>query len=202
MTAPRTVLLTGFTPFPGVPVNLTATLVPQIAAHARRRFAQGRFVARVLPTEWAAAPLVLDELVARHQPDVVVHFGVDGSAEGFEIETQGINVCAARADAAGALPASVAVIEGAAERLAASLPVARILARLAARGIPARASDDAGRYLCNFVLYRSLHHAAGVRERQMRAGFVHLPPAFSPLGLTSEAALEGALEIVAACLDE
>ena len=50
------VLLTGFGPFPGVPENATAVLVPRLAKAARELFPTYDFVAEILPTEWTAAP--------------------------------------------------------------------------------------------------------------------------------------------------
>lgn len=193
-----TVLLTGFGPFPGIPVNATADLVPEIAKRARRRFKTFRIVSEILPTEWTAGLDRLDQLLQRHAPVIALHFGVDATAIGFEIETVGENVCAAREDACGALPNLDVVVARGAASLPVKLPVDAIIAALAEQGIPASASDSAGKYLCNAVLYHSLHSAEASPGR--RAGFIHLPPDLEDSALSRDAAIAGALTIIGLCL--
>ncbi|HEU0063326.1 MAG TPA: pyroglutamyl-peptidase I [Hyphomicrobiaceae bacterium] len=203
------VLLTGFASFPGVPVNATMALVPQLAAAAKRRFPGAKLIADVLPTEWLAAPRQMEVLLLETQPDLILHFGVSARARGFEVEQRGQNRCLLAADAGGALPVSTAVRAGGPEMLRASLPVNYIVARLRRIGIPAFASRDAGGYLCNATLYHSL---AAARDRPgRRVGFIHVPanlarPAAglrrsAACPLTWAQALEGGLEILATCLN-
>src|SRR5262245_34574538 len=167
------VLLTGFAPFPGVPVNASVRLVRELVEAARRRFPGTKVSAGVLPTEWQAAPRQLEILLAESRPDLLLHFGVSSRARGFEIEQRGLNRCQLPVDAAGALPASIAVREGGPDSMPTSLPVSYIVARLRRRGIRAFASRDAGGYLCNATLYASLERARSVPGR--RVGFIHIP---------------------------
>jgi pyroglutamyl-peptidase len=203
------VLLTGFGPFPGVPANASALLVPRLAKAARELFPTYDFVAEILPTEWAAAPQKLADLLARPGTALALHFGVSKQAEGFQIELVGRNQCKAVADAAGFLPTNEYVIElGPAERPS-TLPAERIVARLLELGMPAHTSTDAGGFLCNALLYHSLS-AASLRDEPHLVGFVHLPAdlvdadgkaAASAHGLDLRGALVGALEIIATCLE-
>jgi pyroglutamyl-peptidase len=204
------VLLTGFAPFPGVPVNATMALVPQLADRAKSHFPGTKLSAGVLATEWLAAPRQLDILLAQARPDLILHFGVSGRARGFEIELRGQNRCLPAADAGGALPVSAAVRADGPEILRVSLPVNYLVARLRRRGIPAFVSRDAGGYLCNATLYHSL--AAARAQPGRRVGFIHIPaslawPTAAGRGrsgacpLTWAQALEGGLEILAVCLN-
>jgi pyroglutamyl-peptidase len=209
--ARTTVLITGFGPFPGVPVNATMRLLPELARAATKRFPDVRFVLEVLPTEWEAAPRRLQELLAEVDPDLALHFGVSSRARGFEIEQRARNVCAATPDASGALPPAAALRDGGAEHLPASLPVRHIVARLRRLGIPAFVSRDAGTYLCNAALYHSLVCAKDDAASGRRVGFVHIPATLARPGgpnrgrtgacpLRWEETVVGALEILAACL--
>ena len=76
-----TVLITGFGPFPGVPVNATMRLLPELARAAPKRFPDVQFAVEVLPTEWAAAPRRLQQLLAEVEPDIALHFGVSSRAK-------------------------------------------------------------------------------------------------------------------------
>jgi pyroglutamyl-peptidase len=207
--ARTTVLITGFGPFPGVPVNATMRLLPELARAAAKRFPAVHFAVEVLPTEWDGGTRRLERLLTEVKPDLALHFGVSSRARGFEIERRARNVCSAQPDASGALPAGLPVLGGGAEHLPASLPVQHIVTRLRRRGIPTFVSRDAGAYLCNAALYRSLVCARDAPGR--RVGFVHIPaslarsgrPNRGPTGacpLTWEQALDGALEILAVCL--
>lgn len=207
--ARTTLLVTGFGPFPGVPVNATMRLLPELARAAGRHFPDVRLVAEILPTEWTAAPQSLDRLLAELVPDFALHFGVSSRARGFEIERRAQNLCSVQPDAAGVVPVSTLLSNDGTEHLAASVPVQHIVTRLRRRGIPAFASRDAGAYLCNATLYHSL--ACGRNASGRRIGFVHIPASLARPGganrgrtgacpLTWAQALDGALEILAVCL--
>jgi len=208
---PRTtVLLTAFGPFPGVPVNATMRLVPELAERAALAFPGVRFVTEMLPTEWLAAPRRMAAVIAQVQPDLILHFGVSSRARGFEIEQRAHNSCRSMPDAAGFFPRADRLQDDGAEVLRTSLPVPHLVLALKRRGIAAYASRDAGAYLCNAVLYHSLQIAAD-RLRDCRIGFVHVPASLARPGganrgrvgacpLTWPQAVEGGLEVIAGCL--
>jgi pyroglutamyl-peptidase len=204
------VLLTGFGPFPTVAANATSILVPRIAEATRRAVPGIAVAAHILPTEWEASLCLLDELTSRLRPTIALHFGVSGRAAGFEIETRGRNRCSQSEDAAGRMPQDDCISPGGPEYLPATLPAAHIVGRLRQRGLPAQLSRDAGGYLCNALLYRSLEisRASGTPGR---SGFVHLPsslvnerrPALEPRPagrLSWDDVVNGSLEIIAAAL--
>lgn len=207
MSGKPAILLTGFGPFPNTPVNLTTRLVTELAQRGARRFRGHDVVFDILPTEWSRAPARLTELYALHSPKLALHFGVSERATGFAIETTAFNGCASMADASGALPAAPQIELSGAESLPTRLPAEEIVARLSALNIPANLSPDAGRYLCNTIFYRTLHHAAAL-PRSAIAGFIHVPPKLAgepPLDSTTRpfdwnVALLGSLEIIRVCL--
>jgi pyroglutamyl-peptidase len=205
------VLLTGFGPFPSVAANATSLLVPRLAEAARRALPGVRIAMQILPTEWVASLDQLSRINRELRPAVALHFGVSGRAQGFEIETRGRNVCSQSEDAAGCMPPGPCVSPGGPEFLPATLPAAHIVERLRRRGLPAQLSRDAGGYLCNALLYRSLELARrhGV---PWRCGFVHLPsalvserrPDLEPLGRAMRLGwadvIDGGIEIIAGTL--
>jgi pyroglutamyl-peptidase len=200
------VLITGFGPYPGVPVNASMVLSAELAARVPRLFPGVDLTTEVIATEWLAAPQRLDRLLAESRPDVALHFGVSPRARGFELELRARNACSAVPDASGALPPDDKCDAHGAEHLPVSVPVRHIAQRLRRIGIPAFLSRDAGAYLCNAALYHSLHLARAAPRR--RVGFIHIPAALAPGGLCRpgpcplgwDAAILGALEILAGCL--
>lgn len=203
-------LLTGFGPFPRVPVNATSLLVPKIAEAADKVFAGVSVVSETIPTEWRAGLASVDRLYAKHQPQVAIHFGVSGRATGFAIEARARNYCAPSPDAVDCLPEGDRIAPGAPEFLPSTLPVTLIVERLRRRGIPVQLSRDAGNYLCNALMYRTLDLARS-NDWPARNGFVHLPtslvdprnPEWGPLRsslLSWRQVVDGGLELIAASL--
>jgi len=165
-------LVTGFGPFPGAPVNPTETLMRALQVEAPASFGAADVKAVVLPTDYRRSWAALTRLYARFAPDAVVHFGVSRRCEAIHVERLGRNVVDPNLpDAAGFAPPSGRARRSGPDRLHATLPVAESVAALSAAGFPAAVSDDAGAYVCNATLYRSLH-----AEAAPQVGFVHVPP--------------------------
>lgn len=206
----QTVLITGFGPFPGVPTNASAELVPALAKASVRRLAGFNVAAAILPTEWRSGASLLLDLLGDIRPVLVLHFGVSPRTEGFAVELRGRNACSPTKDALGEEPIAACIASNGPDYLSATLPVHHIVERLRRRGLPALLSRDAGGYLCNYLLYHSLAYARR-QPAAMRAGFVHIPDALSMRAGTSRRvrsqprmdmaqAVEGGLEIIAASL--
>lgn len=173
--APR-LLATGFGPFPSAPDNPTAGLIRTLADERPEAFGASAVRAVVLPTEYRRSWAVLRRLYAAFAPEVVVHFGLNGKAEAIMVERTARKRCAPdRPDAAGFAPPSGSARRSGPETLATTLPVDEIVAALNGEGFPASLSDDAGGYVCNATLYRSL--AAASRDGTRCVGFIHVPPA-------------------------
>ncbi len=197
MARPR-VLLTGFGPFPGVAENPSAWLA-ETCAEASPEF-DGELHAQILPTEWDAAAL-MPRLYASLQPHVMIHFGVSERANAFRIERSAHNRAALRADASETLPAGRVIHPQGPDRLDTKLPAIRLAAHLRRSGLPAVTSRSAGRYLCNFLYYRSLDWARRQPDPRL-ALFVHVPPLSGQGGTFSkEDLLHGAHETLRFVLD-
>jgi pyroglutamyl-peptidase len=194
------VLLTGFGPFPGVPANETERLVPELTAAARDIFKSHTIHCEILATEWTTGPARLKELLDLYTPVLALHFGVAQDATGFRIECEGHNACRLAPDARGEVPPSLNLIADGALSQSATVPVGAIVQRLRSLGLPAYMSNDAGRYLCNAVLYHSLS-AATRNQRGFRAGFIHIPTDLAGAHLSFDAALSGSIEILRVCLE-
>lgn len=164
------VLLTGFGPFPGVAENPSSWLAETLAA--RSAHAGYQLHCHILPTEWDAVTALTPRLYAGLQPHIMIHFGVSPRAKTLRIEHSAHNLAARRPDARGVLPAVCAISPNGEHRLDTGLPVNAIAAHLRAHGHAANASRSCGRYLCNFLYYRSLEWA---RRRGRNALFVHIP---------------------------
>lgn len=170
---PQRILVTGFGPFPGMPFNASGALIRALAETPRRGIPGPRLITAVLPTDWRLALAQLRGVIAGARPHAALHFGVSARARGFAIETRAFNQTCARADCAGCQPPGRCIRRNAPGVLRATLPATRLVQRLRMAGIPAALSNDAGRYLCNAVMFESLWLAE--TGRIPCAGFIHIP---------------------------
>ena len=183
------ILVTGFGPFPGVPFNASSSLVDQLAKARTRSVPRATIFSATLPTDWRKAAVESRRLVERFEPDVILHFGVSRRCTGFEVETRACNLASPFLDHAGRAPLGRTVRRGAPPMLKATLPAPLLVQRLRLAGLPAILSEDAGRYLCNAVLYETLHHIRDTKPAPL-VGFIHIPalPAESGNGAFGNAA--------------
>ena len=198
----RTILVTGFGPFPGAPHNPTAALVARLA---RMRRPNLRVIGHVFATEYVAIDHDLPQLIARHHPDALLMFGLHGRARTLRIETLARNALGRHRDAGGAYAKSRAILSGATHAKMAT-PAARLLRAAQRKGVRTALSRDAGSYLCNYLCWRAVE-AMGKGPRF--AAFVHVPPVAqkalrrgSPRlrGASLERAAAAMLAELAACL--
>ncbi|MBL8582619.1 MAG: pyroglutamyl-peptidase I [Rhizobiaceae bacterium] len=168
-------LVTGFEPFPGAPVNPTQALVQWLSKHPPRVEGMGALRAEVLPVEYGAVAPRLSRIGREFGPDIALHFGLALGCNGFRLERTARNrFAAARPDNSGAMPPDGPICAGPAA-LPSTLPLEAIHAALAAARLPVEWSDDAGGYLCNMAMTLSLARACdGFNPRV--CGFIHVPP--------------------------
>lgn len=182
-----TVLVTGFEPFGGAPVNPSGEIARRLAELGHP---DCRIVADVLPVSFAHAPSLLAAAIDAHDPDIVIALGLAETRHAITPERVAINLADARiADNDGAQPRDAEIEHGGPAARFTTLPVKAIAHDIAAAGIAADVSLTAGSYVCNQVFYalmgiveqRAARHAAGragehdADARPLRAGFIHVP---------------------------
>ncbi|HML06653.1 MAG TPA: pyroglutamyl-peptidase I [Xanthobacteraceae bacterium] len=166
------VLLIGFNPFPGAPLNPSAALVEAMAHRRRPAFANIERLSHVFRTEYAQVDKLLPGLFALH-PDIVLMFGLAGRRRQLSIETRARNaVSVLRPDAGGHRPQRGFIQSGGAVALRGAAPFTRLVGAVRGCAVPAGLSRDAGRYLCNYAYWRALERAPHGRPLVQ---FVHIP---------------------------
>lgn len=173
MSGKLRILLTGFGPFPGAPYNPTEPLVARLTQLRRPAFADVELASHIFPVTYAAVDRQLPELLARTQPDALLMFGLAARTSYLRVETRARNaVTMLWPDAANTRSR-----KGAITREADAMPfgphTARLLRAARLTGIDARASRDAGAYLCNYLSWRAIENVnAGGPQL---AAFIHIP---------------------------
>ena len=166
------VLVTGFEPFDRSPVNPSAEVVRVLAT---KNIGELSLHTCVLPVVSETAPDVLRKYLDTLRPDFVVCLGEARGRSAINVEQVATNELDFRIpDNSGAIYKERPIIEGGPETYTATLPTESLCEAIRRRGIPASLSNDAGRFLCNQILYVSLHWAA-ICSSNTRVGFIHLP---------------------------
>lgn len=164
-------LVTGFEPFGGGRVNASAEAVRRLPA----RLGSLDIVAAALPTSYARSHVVLEALIARHDPGLVLCVGQAGERAALCVERVAVNLQYAEiADNDGARPTDTPVVPGGPAAYLSTMPVRTAVAALQEAGLPSQLSMSAGTFVCNHVFYKLMHLAATQRPG-LRGGFLHVP---------------------------
>jgi pyroglutamyl-peptidase len=169
-----TILVTGFGPFPGAPFNPTGPLTARLKRLRRPALAEIAIVTHVFPTSYAAVDRDLPGLIARHKPDVLLMFGLAARTQALRIETRARNALALMPDAAGGSLPRASIAPGSAAILPLPAPSRHLLAAARRARLPVTLSHDAGKYLCNYLIWRGIE-AAGNAGGPRHVAFVHVP---------------------------
>ena len=165
------ILLTGFEPFGGEPVNPSWQVAQALDGEA---IAGAHVTAVQLPCVFGGALDARDAALRRVRPQLVLCLGQAGGRCDFSLERVAINVDDARiADNAGARPIDEPVVPGGPAGLFATLPIKAMAATLREQGLPASVSQTAGTFVCNHVFYGLMHRLQA--HPGVRGGFMHLP---------------------------
>jgi pyroglutamyl-peptidase len=167
------VLVTGFDPFGGSPVNPSWYAVQ--ALHGRE-IAAHRIVGAELPTVFGASIERLEQLLLQHRPRLVICTGQAGGRGALSLERVAINVNDARIpDNAGEQPVDTTIAADGPAAYFTTLPIKAMLQALLADGIRAEVSQTAGTFVCNHVFYGLMHLLAQPRFQGVRGGLIHVP---------------------------
>lgn len=165
-------LITGFEPFGGASVNSSAEVARRLDG---RRIGAWDVRAAILPVHHASAVAAVQALLRAHDPVAIVHLGLAGERAQVALERVAINVMDySIPDNEGFQAQDEPCVADGPAAYFSTLPLRAMLDAVRGAGVPGYLSTTAGTYLCNFVMYTTLH-ALAARRDPPRAGFVHLP---------------------------
>lgn len=165
------ILITGFDPFGGESKNPSFEAVKLLPEEI-----EGAEIIKLeIPTVFGKGGDVLTENIKEHRPDAVICVGQAGGRAKITVEKVAINLMEARIpDNEGKQPFDTPIVEGGATAYFASLPVKPMVKAMNDAGIPSAVSYTAGTFVCNELMYRTLHHIDST-GKNMIGGFIHVP---------------------------
>ena len=174
MTHPLRVLITGFEPFPGAPYNPTQPLVARLTRLRRPALADVELKGHIFPVTYSAVDRQLPKLLEKHRPQALLMFGLAARTSYLRVETRARNAVTTiwpDADGTGVRKGSIAACDDA---MMFGPHTTKLLRAALATGIDARASRDAGSYLCNYLSWRAIE-AVNSDKGPRVAAFIHVP---------------------------
>ena len=174
MTDKLRVLITGFGPFPGAPFNPTEPLVVRLTRLRRPAFDNVELTGHIFHVTYTTVDRELPELLRKHRPQALLMFGLADRTRHMRIETRARNAVTTLFPDADRNRARKGSIVGGADAMMLGAHTARLLRAAVGTGIDARASRDAGSYLCNYLSWRAIE-AVNSGDSPRLAAFVHVP---------------------------
>jgi pyroglutamyl-peptidase len=171
MTAKR-VVLTGYEPWSHASENPTLELLDRAAA---RNYSDIELVTLRVPVESDKIAPLVNEALDEYKPDVWISLGLFPGSSVVSVERTAANVKDFPVpDNVGAQPLDEPVFADGPFAYQATIPIKAIVEAIRKRDIPVKVSNSASTYLCNQIMYSTLHLA---RQKRLdtRAGFIHVP---------------------------
>jgi pyroglutamyl-peptidase len=172
---PLRILLTGFGPFPGAPFNPTMGLVERLKRLRRPALDDVELTGHIFPVTYRAVDRQLPELIETYRPHALLMFGLADRTPYLRIETRARNAITTLWPDADHTRARKGSITPGADARVFGPHTARLLRAARATGIDARASRNAGSYLCNYLSWRAIEATRTGNDRPALAAFVHVP---------------------------
>jgi pyroglutamyl-peptidase len=175
VSAKLRVLITGFGPFPGAPFNPTQALVARLLRLRRPALGDVERIGHIFHVTYATVDRELPQLLAQHRPHALLMFGLAGRTAHLRVESRARNAVTTLWPDADRTRARKGSIVGDADAKMFGPHTAKLLRAAVGTGIDARASRDAGSYLCNYLSWRAIE-AVETGDGPRLAAFVHVPP--------------------------
>lgn len=168
----RNVLVTGFGPFGGEPINPALEAIKLLEGLVLGEY---RVVTRELPVTRFESIDSIAAHIRETDPILVLAVGQAGGRLEITPERVAINMDDFRIpDNGGFQPVDEPVVAGAPAAYWSTLPIKAMVRAMKEAGIPASVSNSAGTFVCNHLFYGLMHHLAQ-GNGNIRGGFVHIP---------------------------
>jgi pyroglutamyl-peptidase len=168
----KKVLVTGFNPFGGEPVNPALEAVMKLKEIKTQDY---EVEVREIPTVFNKALDHLYAAIVEIKPDFVICVGQAGGRSEISMERVAININDARiADNEGNQPIDTPVFSDGPVAYWSTLPIKAAVKEMQEQGIPASVSHTAGTFVCNHLFYGLMHHISQ-SNLSIRGGFIHIP---------------------------
>lgn len=165
------VLLTGFDPFGGEPVNPAEEAIKMVSSNIN-----GAEVVKItIPTVMTKSVEAIDKAIQEYNPDIVISVGQAGGRFDITPERVAINMDDFRIeDNEGNQVIDKTIKEDGQAAYFSNLPIKAMVKHINENNIPASVSNSAGTFVCNHVMYGILY-MIDKKYPNIKGGFIHIP---------------------------
>ena len=165
------ILVTGFDPFGGEPINPAIESVKRLPDN----IAGAEIIKLERPTVRKKSLEKIEKAINEHNPDVILSIGQAGGRFDISIERVGINLDDFRIpDNEGNQIIDEPIFPDGENSYFVKLPVKAMVQNVQKNNIPASVSYTAGTFVCNHVLYGVLY-LIEKKYKGKKSGFIHIP---------------------------
>ena len=165
------ILVTGFDPFGGEPINPAIESVKRLPDN----IAGAEIIKLEIPTVRKKSLEKIEEAINEHNPDIILSIGQAGGRFDISIERVGINLDDFRIpDNEGNQTIDEPIFPDGENAYFVKLPVKAMVQNVQKNNIPASVSYTAGTFVCNHVLYGILY-LIEKKYNGKKSGFIHIP---------------------------
>jgi len=165
------ILVTGFDPFGGEPINPAIESVKKLPDN----IAGAEIIKLEIPTVRKKSLEKIEKAINEHNPDVILSIGQAGGRFDISIERVGINLDDFRIpDNEGNQIIDEPIFLDGENSYFVKLPVKAMVQNVQKNNIPASVSYTAGTFVCNHVLYGVLY-LIEKKYKGKKSGFIHIP---------------------------
>ena len=165
------ILVTGFDPFGGEPINPAIESVKRLPDN----IAGAEIIKLEIPTVRKKSLEKIEKAINEHNPDVILSIGQAGGRFDISIERVGINLDDFRIpDNEGNQIIDEPIFSDGENSYFVKLPVKAMVQNVQKNNIPASVSYTAGTFVCNHVLYGVLY-LIEKKYKGKKSGFIHIP---------------------------
>ena len=165
------ILVTGFDPFGGEPINPAIESVKRLPDN----IAGAEIIKLEIPTVRKKSLEKIEKAINEHNPDIILSIGQAGGRFDISIERVGINLDDFRIpDNEGNQIIDEPIFPDGENSYFVKLPVKAMVQNVQKNNIPASVSYTAGTFVCNHVLYGVLY-LIEKKYKGKKSGFIHIP---------------------------
>lgn len=165
------VLITGFEPFGGEKINPSYEAIKEL----NDKILEVDIIKEMIPTVFKKSINVLENIIKKEMPDIVICVGQAGGRDSISIERVAINLDDARiSDNEENKPIDEKIKFDGDNAYFSNLPIKLMAKYIRKKGIKAEISNTAGTFVCNHLMY-GLLYLIEKKYPNIRGGFIHVP---------------------------
>ena len=165
------ILVTGFDPFGGEPINPAIESVKKLPDN----IVGAQIIKLEIPTVKGKSIKKIEKAIEEHNPDVILSIGQAGGRFDISVERVGINLDDFRIpDNEGNQTIDEPIFPDGKNAYFVALPVKAMVKNIQKNKIPASVSYTAGTFICNHVFYGTLY-LINKKYKDKKSGFIHIP---------------------------